>query len=148
MGRGETEFEIAGQAFYLERLDPEDSLRGMSMISPIMGVVGSIQAAEEGEFGNITAQLVGAADQLPGLLKLFVPYAKTQLDPNGPKKVSLGTTYKHAFKGRPEVMIAFLANCIQVEYGTFLAGEGLAVVGQAVGSLFKSLTGSAGQSGD
>lgn len=153
--RGETiTFEITGTGeehykFGMKRLEVLDSLKGQKYVASLLGpILDEGINAPEGSIGNIMGRLQESFDTLPDLLKLFAPYCTTQLDPNGPEHVNLGATYKTFFRGDPVLTLAFIAHCIQVEYGDFLSARGRTIMGAAMGNLSLFQTGSTGESGE
>lgn len=147
--RGEQTFTIDGQTFRMKRLEVLDSLRGQQCVASLLGpILDEGISAPEGSIGNIMGRLQESFGVLPDLLKLFAPYCTTQLDPNGPDNVDVGATWSTVFRGDPVKTLAFIAHCIQVEYGDFLSVRGRTIMGGAVGNLSIFQTGSSGESGE
>ena len=131
----------------MDRLEVLDSLKGQRYVAALLGPIFDEGVnAPEGSIGNIMGRLQESLECLPDLLQLFVPYCTHTHD--GKPDVSLKPFYKLAFKGRPVQCLAFIAHCIQVEYGDFLSERGRAPLVAAVESLSIFQPGSSGTSGE
>lgn len=127
------EFEISGVKFKLEPLKLKQQQKGLAI------VMHAILPAVLGDEGKIDATaIVQGVERLPELFDIFAAVTKVQWQEQG--FVPLAAFADNVFVRRPDLYIAFVAECVACEYAAFLNGSGASVLEQAAsrfGSLLK-----------
>jgi hypothetical protein len=117
------EIPIGDHKFQVSRLKVKDSLRGLRLVGKVLlPALAEAHAAPDGHLGGAVARVVEGLDCLPELLDLFVPVTKyfSALGSFAP----LAPCVDDVFGGRPDQVVQFLVEVVQLEYGAFLAAGG------------------------
>ena len=141
------EFEVNGTAFRYERLDAITALGGLQVVSGLFApMIAKADSADDPDFvSRLANELSSSLAYAVPLAKLFAPACKVEWQG---KWVKLEPFMDPVFKGKPADTLTWIVECVTREYGDFLDGSGLAQIGQVVGNLFTSPTGSTGTSGE
>ena len=123
------QFEIEGIRFELTNLSVDDSCAGLEMMAKAIGPAIEQIGAGSGEasVGRAMAQSVlGNARQAAALMRVFAPGTKVSRGKDGTHAggalmVGLGPEANAVFAGRVDLLMAFLFEAVQFEYGAFLS---------------------------
>ena len=119
------DLEIQGCRFRLQRLKPKDALRGLRMVGRVLlPALGEAHAAGAGQIGSALTRVVEGLECLPELLDLFATRTQVPSPTNPEAWVNLPAFLDPTFEGKPDVMVQFLVEAVQNEYGAFLDGKG------------------------
>jgi hypothetical protein len=138
-----SKFEIGGVEFDAAPLKAIESLKGLSVLTEKVGPAIAAAAGATSET-EIFAKIANAAAALPDVYALFVGRCKVNWQGHG--FVPLENFADNVFARKPTLMLAWLAECLRLEYGDFLTESGQELL-RATGSGLKSLIGFPGQSG-
>jgi hypothetical protein len=123
--RARTQFECGGVAFDVGRLNLNDSCNGLELLAKVLGP--AISQLQDNPASALTA-LLGQASQIPKLIALFAPVAKVARNSEGTygagegfAMVDVKPFVEQVFAGRLDLACAFLAECVRLEYSTFLS---------------------------
>lgn len=128
-----TKFTVGEFAFELAPLKVKQTMRGWSIVGSVLLPM----FAGEGTFSldGIKGALAGM-DRIGDLFDMFADAAKVQWQTNG--MVSVKTFADNVFARRSDLLVGFLAECILLEYGSFLDESGKSVLSK-VGDRYASL---------
>lgn len=112
-------FEIEGIRFELDHLNVDDACAGLETLGKVMA--GSAAAGGFNPFA-----LLSQAGHAPTLLRLFAPVCKVSRSRDGTFRggdmmVDLKPFAGDVFRGRADVLVKFLRECVDFEYASFLA---------------------------
>lgn len=141
-----TEFEIEGLSFKLEPLKVEQALRGLNILMAAILPVASAQAgAKESEDKSTIRDMLAGFDRIPELFELFAGSCKVVWDG---KPMPLKAMASNVFERKTSLLLAWLVECIAIEYGDFLEESGQARLMSMASKLTSrnSLTGGSGVS--
>lgn len=122
------EFEVEGIRFELSHLSVDDACAGLETLSntlaPAFAKLQGIEDTAERERTLILA-VAGQARNAAVLLKVFAPACKVSrsndgMYAGGDRMVALKPFLNEAFEGRVDLVMAFLVEAVQFEYGAFL----------------------------
>jgi len=128
--RARTQFECDGVAFDVGRLNLNDSCKGLEMLMKVAGpALREIVSAENRADQMLgVVSLLGQAGQIPVLLDLFLPVTKYWRDSEGNPStegngmlVDLKPFKDQVFTSRLDLALAYIAECVENEYASFLA---------------------------
>jgi hypothetical protein len=119
------EIEIGDHKFQVSRLKVKDSLRGLKLVGKVLlPAIAEASSAPAGQMGDAVTKIVEGLDCLPDLLDLFATCTKVQLAGGTGSFMGLASVVDDAFGGHPDWVVQFLVECVQIEYGAFLKGDG------------------------
>ncbi len=116
-----------GVSFEVGRLDLNASCKGLELVTRSCGQAFTMQ-----EEPARTVALLSNASKIPELLALFAPVTRVCRDPAGayisvptdgrqPPWTALAPFVEDVFQGNLTLAVAFITECVGVEFGTFLA---------------------------
>jgi hypothetical protein len=117
------QFEIEGIRFELKHLSVDDSCAGLETLAKTLGP--AIESFDGVKAKALIVKIAAQAGSLAVLLKLFAPAAKVSRNADGTfaggdLMLPLKTEANAVFAGRVDLLVAFLFEAIQFEYGAFL----------------------------
>lgn len=124
------EFELdAGDGrtlkFQVSRLKVKASLAGLRLVGKVLlPALGEAAGAPAGQLGAAISRAVEGLDCLPELTDLFAVVTKVPSPTNPDAWVGLSPFIEDVFGGRPDLVLDYLVNCCQAEYGNFWRGDG------------------------
>ncbi len=134
-----TDFEVDGVKFKLEPLKLKQQMKGEALV--LGAVLPAMYALGRGA-ENVTAADIGdmlkGFDRLPDLFDIFV--GKSKVEWQGKGYVELAGFADNVFERRGDLLVAYVAECVAIEYACFLAERGRNVVSKAL-EKFASLMG-------
>lgn len=149
--------EIDGIKFQLEPLPVVESLRGLDLLAekivPVFGIIfGGVRITDQGiqlsgdlNEEGLARQVAQLCSSLPELFELFAKRSKWQKPPaNAYQSV---WDFQEVFARKPARTLAWLTECILVEYADFFTEDGRNLIGTTVNGLISRL-GSIGGSGE
>lgn len=126
------EFEVDGVKFKLEPLKLKQQQKGLAIV--MHAILPAVLGTDEGKLDAVA--IVKGVERLPELFDIFA--AATQVDWQGRGFVPLVNFSDNVFVRRPDLFIAYVAECVAVEYSAFLSGTGRSVL-ETAASRFSSL---------
>lgn len=156
--QGAERFEQGGYVFLLHPLPCEESLRGLDLLGTtiipslgkLFGIFGGSTSAEDviskvsdEQIVDLISSALSCSAVLPKLYALFAAHCDVVFTSESRLPVSQSST---VFARRSAAVIAWLVECLRIEYADFLDGSGLKLI-QASASRWKSPSGSDPKSG-
>lgn len=126
------EFEIDGVQFKLEPLKLKQQQKGLAIVAH--AILPAVLGGEGEKFDPVA--IVGGIERLPELFDIFA--AKTKVKWQDVGFVELTSFAENVFERRPDLYIAFVAECVATEYAAFLSGRGKSVL-EGAANRFASL---------
>ncbi len=126
------EFEIDGTKFQIRPLKLKQQQKGLALVTH--AILPAIVGGSDGKMDPVT--IAQAVERLPELFDIFAAVAK--VDWQGRGYVDLAAFAENVFERRPDLYIAFIAECVATEYSAFLSGSGRTVL-EAAANRFASL---------
>lgn len=148
------EFEIDGIGF---RLKPLPALVAEKLAPAVLALVTPTLAAfiantkDVAALGQALRNLEGSVEQLPKFREAFAAQCSVIIGKAGDRDVwteLTGNAFEDTFRRKHSRYFEWLARCIVIEYGDFLAEIGRRLVEVMRANPLSSLTGSPGGSGD
>lgn len=137
------DFEVSGVNFQLSPLKLKQALKGQHiLLESILPAIAGAANAKEVQI-DLSSAVQGLA-RLPELIDVFLGACRVQL-PQG--WVDLYTFREDVFRRKPTLLLAWLVQCLEIEYGDFLADAGRDRL-TSMGTRFESLISSIGGSGE
>lgn len=119
------DFEIGEYKFFVANLKVKTSLLVFKKLAAtLLPAIAEAQAAGPNKIGDAAQRVVENLDSLDDLFEAFVPVTK-YTGPMRDAPTELKPLVEHVFGGRPEMLLEYIARCVQGEYGRFLAENGL-----------------------
>ncbi len=117
-----SEFEIEGVTFYLAPLNP---LTSADLLQAVFELLPDLQAAKQAEdSGNATQALLAGARMMRHVVKFapeFRKVCKAKMPPVANVPVPLDGIFDRVFEREQSRLIAWVMQCVQLEYASFLA---------------------------
>jgi hypothetical protein len=127
------EFEVGSWKFRLEPLKLKQSQKGLAIV--LHAILPAALGAGDGKIDPVA--VVEGVDRLPELFDIFAAKATVLWQEQG--YMPLAAMADNVFERRPDLFIGFVAECVALEYASFLNGSGATVLEKAA-SRFSSLT--------
>jgi hypothetical protein len=133
MSNIQAEFVVGDFQFRVNPLKIENQMRGLAIVTSVL--LPAIADVKDGLTPQGIASAIKGLDSLPELFALFAGVTKVNWQGNW---VALATFKDDVFARRADLWLGYLAECIHVEYSSFLDERGKSVMTQAA-NLFSSL---------
>ncbi len=127
-----SEFEIDGVKFKLEPLKLKQQQKGLAIV--VHAILPAIMAGTAEKID--VAAIVQGVERLPELFDIFAAASKVEWQGMG--YVKLADFQDNVFTRRPDLFIAYVAECVATEYSAFLSANGQSVLARAA-KRFESL---------
>jgi hypothetical protein len=119
------DFTIGDYSFQVANLKVKTSLLVFKRLAKtLLPAIAEAQAAPAGQVGNAVQRVVENLDSLDDLLDAFVPVTQATWPGRANMTQLNGALVESVFGGRPEMLLEYLARCVQGEYGAFLSESG------------------------
>lgn len=146
MSDGKQEFEVDGVQFRRSPLKVTQSLKGLNIL---MGAVLPAFAAKAGasseEDKPVIRDVLMGLERIDDLVDLCAKSCEVKWQ--GEKWVPLDAFKDNVFQRKTSLLLAWLTECVFIEYGDFLDEDGQRRL-SSLGSRLTSLIGSTGKSGE
>ena len=133
MSNAQAEFVVGDFKFRVNPLKLEKQMRGLTIVTGVL--LPAIADAKDGLTPAGIASALKGLDSLPELFALFAEQTKVEWQGNW---VKLSTFQDDVFARRADLWMGYIAECVHVEYSSFLDERGKSVMTQAA-NLFSSL---------
>lgn len=122
-------FECDGVSFEQDHLDVDAACEGLELLAQILGPAVEGLTDDKVDLGATLAGALSRSTKLAPLMRLFAGVCKVSRTSDGKYEtggnmVDLKPFAKTVFKGRLDLLMAFLVECAKFEYGRFLDGGG------------------------
>lgn len=138
-----TTFQVGEYTFRLAPLKLKKAMAGWSILANVILPAMISVAADELDAKSLASAIAGI-ERLPDLFDMFAEVA--QVDWQGKGFVPLKAFQENVFERRSDLLLAFLAECVAIEFGPLVSANGRVILIGAANK-FTSLLGSTGQSG-
>jgi hypothetical protein len=118
------DFTIGEYSFQVSNLKVKTSLLVFKKLAKtLLPAMAAAHAAPAGSVGDAFQRVAENLDSLDDLLDAFLPVTK-YTGPGRETFTDVKPLVEHVFGGRPDMLIEYIARCVQGEYGAFLSGNG------------------------
>lgn len=122
-------FEVDGVTFEQRHLEVDAACEGLELLAQILGPAVEGLTDQNVDLGATLASALSRSTKLAPLMRLFAGVCKVSRTPGGEYQtggnmVELKPFAKDVFRGRLDLLMAFLVKCATFEYGRFLDGGG------------------------
>jgi hypothetical protein len=143
-------FSVGALSFRLAPLPVDVSLRLLgtlteSLLPAAAAAFTELAAGEKGDLDAVIPKIAAAAVGVPEVFAAFVPFCECQIDSG--EWLKLSAMQHKVFARRASLALAWLTECLSLEYADFFTDAGRSLLGAAASRL-KSLLGSTGGSGE